>query len=147
MVAWPRAMTDAAQERARPLAAVILAAPERPTAVFAHNDALALGLMEAMRERGLDAAAFLSAHDSHGFFAALGDLVVSGPTRTHGLMSGSPAIDAADDSAAPATDQRGRTRPSTPVCSTASRSSRSCFSISLRRLAVLCSARIIQRAP
>jgi LacI family transcriptional regulator len=32
---------------------VILAAPERPTAVFAHNDALALGLMEAMRERGL----------------------------------------------------------------------------------------------
>lgn len=35
------------------------------------------------RERGLDAAAFLSAHDSHGFFAALNDLVVSGPTRTN----------------------------------------------------------------
>jgi hydroxypyruvate reductase len=35
------------------------------------------------RERGLDAAAFLSAHNSHGFFAALGDLVVSGPTRTN----------------------------------------------------------------
>ena len=33
---------------------MILAAPERPTAVFAHNDALAVGLMEAMRERGLD---------------------------------------------------------------------------------------------
>jgi LacI family transcriptional regulator len=32
---------------------IILAAPERPTAVFAHNDALALGLMESMRERGL----------------------------------------------------------------------------------------------
>lgn len=32
----------------------ILAAPVRPTAVFAHNDALAVGLMEAMRERGLD---------------------------------------------------------------------------------------------
>jgi LacI family transcriptional regulator len=31
----------------------ILAGPQRPTAVFAHNDALALGLMESMRERGL----------------------------------------------------------------------------------------------
>ena len=35
------------------------------------------------REHGLDAAAFLSGHDSHGFFSALGDLVVSGPTRTN----------------------------------------------------------------
>lgn len=35
------------------------------------------------RQRGLDAAEFLAAHDSHGFFAALGDLVVSGPTRTN----------------------------------------------------------------
>lgn len=34
-------------------------------------------------ERGLDAAGFLAAHDSHGFFAALGDLIVSGPTRTN----------------------------------------------------------------
>ena len=33
--------------------------------------------------RGLDAANFLVAHDSHGFFAALGDLIVSGPTRTN----------------------------------------------------------------
>lgn len=33
--------------------------------------------------RGLDAADFLAVHDSHGFFAALGDLVVSGPTRTN----------------------------------------------------------------
>ena len=33
--------------------------------------------------RGLDAAGFLAAHDSHGFFAALGDLIVSGPTRTN----------------------------------------------------------------
>ncbi|MDP3123802.1 MAG: MOFRL family protein, partial [Thiobacillus sp.] len=31
----------------------------------------------------LDAAACLAAHDSHGFFSALGDLVVSGPTRTN----------------------------------------------------------------
>jgi len=35
------------------------------------------------RERGLDAAGFLAAHDSYGFFTALGDLVVSGPTRTN----------------------------------------------------------------
>ena len=35
------------------------------------------------RQRGLGAADFLAAHDSHGFFAALGDLVVSGPTRTN----------------------------------------------------------------
>jgi hydroxypyruvate reductase len=35
------------------------------------------------RARGLDAADFLAAHDSHGFFAALGDLVITGPTRTN----------------------------------------------------------------
>lgn len=33
--------------------------------------------------QGLDAAGRLAAHDSHGFFAALGDLVVTGPTRTN----------------------------------------------------------------
>ena len=33
--------------------------------------------------RGLDAAGFLATHDSHGFFATLGDLIVSGPTRTN----------------------------------------------------------------
>lgn len=32
--------------------AIVLASP-RPTAVFAHNDALALGVIEAMRQRGL----------------------------------------------------------------------------------------------
>ncbi len=35
------------------------------------------------RAQGLDAAAYLANHDSHGFFSALGDLVVSGPTRTN----------------------------------------------------------------
>jgi hydroxypyruvate reductase len=35
------------------------------------------------RERGLDAGAFLTTHDSHGFFSALDDLVISGPTRTN----------------------------------------------------------------
>ena len=32
---------------------------------------------------GINATDCLTAHDSHGFFAALGDLVVSGPTRTN----------------------------------------------------------------
>lgn len=35
------------------------------------------------RALGLDAAASLAAHDSYGFFAALGDLVVTGPTYTN----------------------------------------------------------------
>ncbi len=35
------------------------------------------------RALGIDAGARLAAHDSHGFFAALGDLVVTGPTRTN----------------------------------------------------------------
>lgn len=33
--------------------------------------------------RGLDAQAYLVANDSYGFFSALGDLVVTGPTRTN----------------------------------------------------------------
>ena len=32
---------------------------------------------------GLDAAAYLAANDAHGFFAGLGDLVVTGPTLTN----------------------------------------------------------------
>jgi len=35
------------------------------------------------RALGLDAARSLAAHDSYGFFAALGDLVVTGPTHTN----------------------------------------------------------------
>ncbi|OGU42726.1 MAG: hydroxypyruvate reductase, partial [Hydrogenophilales bacterium RIFOXYA1_FULL_63_33] len=35
------------------------------------------------RAQELDAAGWLTAHDSHGFFSALGDLVVTGPTRTN----------------------------------------------------------------
>ncbi len=34
-------------------------------------------------DAGIDARAALAAHDSYGFFAALGDLVVTGPTRTN----------------------------------------------------------------
>ena len=37
---------------------------------------------DSMR-RGADAKAMLAKHDSYGFFAALGDLVVTGPTRTN----------------------------------------------------------------
>jgi hydroxypyruvate reductase len=32
---------------------------------------------------GLDARAMLAGHDSHGFFEALGDLIVTGPTLTN----------------------------------------------------------------
>jgi hydroxypyruvate reductase len=35
------------------------------------------------REKGLDAAAALQAHDSYQFFDALGDLVRTGPTGTN----------------------------------------------------------------
>ncbi|HEX9433517.1 MAG TPA: glycerate kinase [Burkholderiales bacterium] len=34
-------------------------------------------------QRGRDAKAMLAKHDSYGFFSALGDLVVTGPTRTN----------------------------------------------------------------
>jgi hydroxypyruvate reductase len=34
-------------------------------------------------KRGRDAKAMLARHDSYGFFSALGDLVVTGPTRTN----------------------------------------------------------------
>ncbi len=39
-----------------------------------------------------------------------------GPTLTHALLAGSPAIDAADAAACPATDQRGVTRPQGAGC-------------------------------
>ena len=35
------------------------------------------------RAAGLDPQTFLAANDSYGFFAALGDLLVTGPTRTN----------------------------------------------------------------
>jgi hydroxypyruvate reductase len=35
------------------------------------------------REMGLDAAARLADNDAYGFFAALGDLLVTGPTLTN----------------------------------------------------------------
>jgi glycerate 2-kinase len=35
------------------------------------------------RAMGIDARAMLAAHDSHGFFGAVGDLIVTGPTLTN----------------------------------------------------------------
>ena len=37
---------------------------------------------DSMR-RGRDAKTLLARHDSYGFFSALGDLVLTGPTRTN----------------------------------------------------------------
>ena len=49
--------------------------------------------------------------------AKLGPLADNGgPTLTHALLSGSPAIDVGEDSACPATDQRGVTRPQGAHC-------------------------------
>jgi hypothetical protein len=39
-----------------------------------------------------------------------------GATQTHALLSGSPAIDAGDNSTCPATDQRGVARPQGSAC-------------------------------
>ncbi len=39
--------------------------------------------LERARQQGLDASRYLSDHDSYGFFAQLGDLVHTGPTRTN----------------------------------------------------------------
>src|SRR5207253_5313847 len=38
--------------------------------------------VERSSSKGLDAKALLAKHDSYGFFSALGDLLVTGPTRT-----------------------------------------------------------------
>jgi CSLREA domain-containing protein len=53
----------------------------------------------------------LNADPKLGALAANG-----GPTETHALLSGSPAVDAGDDAACPATDQRGIARPQGPRC-------------------------------
>jgi glycerate 2-kinase len=39
--------------------------------------------LQRARSTGLDASALLARNDSYGFFSALGDLVVTGPTRTN----------------------------------------------------------------
>jgi glycerate 2-kinase len=44
---------------------------------------LAPDTLARAQAQGLDARKFLAAHDSYGIFSALGDLVVTGPTRTN----------------------------------------------------------------
>jgi hydroxypyruvate reductase len=44
---------------------------------------LAPDTLERAQALGLDARRFLAGHDSYGIFSALGDLVVTGPTRTN----------------------------------------------------------------
>jgi hypothetical protein len=57
------------------------------------------------------------ASDLIGMNALLGALADNGgPTWTHALLAGSPAIDAGNDAACPATDQRGIARPQGPNC-------------------------------
>ena len=41
------------------------------------------GTLARARSHGLNAHEWLETHNSHGFFAVLGDLVLSGPTRTN----------------------------------------------------------------
>jgi hypothetical protein len=59
-----------------------------------------------------DGSCFAVASDLIAADAKLGALADNGgPTQTHALLAGSPAIDAADAAASPATDQRGVHRP------------------------------------
>src|SRR5262249_38514118 len=54
----------------------------------------------------------MASGDLPGTAAQLGPLQDNGgPTPTHALLSGSPAIDAGDSTGCPPTDQRGITRP------------------------------------
>jgi beta-glucanase (GH16 family) len=58
-----------------------------------------------------------AAGDQPGVDPRLGPLAANGgPTATHALLAGSPAIDAAGTAGCPAVDQRGVTRPQGPAC-------------------------------
>jgi hydroxypyruvate reductase len=46
-------------------------------------DAAGAILTPESMKRGRDAQAFLARHDSYAYFSALGDLVITGPTRTN----------------------------------------------------------------
>ena len=64
-----------------------------------------------------DDTCFAGASDLVVADAGLGSLADNGgPTLTHALLAGSPAIDAADAAVCPATDQRGVTRPQGAGC-------------------------------
>jgi hypothetical protein len=60
---------------------------------------------------------FFGSGDLSGVSAALGLLADNGgPTQTHALLAGSPAIDSADDGSCLPTDQRGVSRPQGSHC-------------------------------
>jgi len=64
-----------------------------------------------------DGTCFATGSDQVVGNALLGPLASNGgSTQTHALLSGSPAIDAANAAACPATDQRGIARPQGPGC-------------------------------
>ena len=64
-----------------------------------------------------DATCYAGASDQVVADAGLGPLADnSGPTLTHALLAGSPAIDTADEAVCPATDQRGVDRPQGAGC-------------------------------
>jgi DNA-binding LacI/PurR family transcriptional regulator len=54
------AYTDFTRESAREAARELLTSPDRPTAIFAHNDLLALGVIEAAADLGLEVPRDLS---------------------------------------------------------------------------------------
>lgn len=64
-----------------------------------------------------NSCAFTGPGDLSGVNALLGPLADNGgPTDTHALLAGSPALDAGGFSGCPATDQRGVARPQRGVC-------------------------------
>jgi len=86
------------------------------------NDCSGNGVLTVVESQGHN----LESNNSCGFVAA-GDQVNTSPllgplafnagfTQTHALLSGSPAIDAADSVGCPATDQRGVPRPQLAAC-------------------------------
>ena len=64
-----------------------------------------------------ESCAFGRSDDRRDIDPLLGPLQNNGgPTRTHALISGSPAINAGDNTDCPATDQRGTARPQERIC-------------------------------
>ena len=47
------------------------------------DNAVSPDTLSRAKAKALDAKALLAKHDSYGFFSALGDLLVTGPTRTN----------------------------------------------------------------
>jgi hydroxypyruvate reductase len=84
--------------------------------------ALAFGdTLERARDRGLDVARALERNDSHGFFEALGDLVVTGSTGTNVmdlqilLVAKLPPVPAVAPLVLAAPEDPGRTQPVVPL--------------------------------